>query len=173
MAVFTAIAGAIGSAAATIGAVTSAVGTAAGVVGSIQQASGQRKAQAAQRRAEGLRQKQMELESTRRQRETIRQQQIARANALATTTAQGAAAEGSSALGGAEGGIFGQAGRDIQATRSNEAIGAGIFDANAQASVGLAQAARGGTLANIGSGLTSLGNSFSNSVERINRIGGR
>lgn len=176
MAVFTAIASALAGLAGSAGAIGTAatvVGTAASVAGGFQQAAGQRKAQNAQKYAENIKQKQMELEAQRRQRQIIREQQIARANSLATTTAQGAASEGSSALGGAEGTIFGQGGRAIQETNSNATFGGMIFDANRRATAGYAMAARGGTLASAGSGLSSLGQGFIKNMEVINRVGGR
>lgn len=176
MAVFSSIIGALGVSAATastVGAVASAVGTGLSVAGSFQQAAGQRKAQRAQERAENYRQKQMEQESIRQRMELIRQSQIQRAQSLATTTAQGAAGEGGSAMGGAEGSIFGQAGRGIQAVNSNVAYGNLIFDENRRAAQGQRMAAQGGTIASAGSGLTSLGNAFVNNAERIGRIGGR
>jgi hypothetical protein len=166
MAVFTSIIGAIGAA-------TAAVGTAAGVVGSIQQASGQRKAQAAQRKQEALREKQMENDSRRKQLELVRQQQIARATSLASTTASGASAEGSSAMGGVEGTISGQYNRGIQADESNLGIGRLMFAEGRNVARGQAQAARGGTLQSAGQGLTSLGNAFVNNAERYGRIFGQ
>lgn len=178
MAVFTSIVGAVSAgvtAAGGIGAVgtaLSAAGTIAGVAGQFQQAAGQRKAQNAQKRAEALREAQMRLESDRKRRETIRQQQIARANALATTTAQGAAGEGGSALAGAEGTISGEAGRNIQAITSNEYIGAGIFQANRDAAAGSAMAARGGTISSLGSGVASLGSQIVNKQKETARVGG-
>ena len=54
--------------------------------------------------------KQAKLEYKRRSWEIYREQQRARSEALATTTAQGAAGQGSSALGGSYGQIAGQAG---------------------------------------------------------------
>lgn len=175
MAVFSSIITAVGlstTAAATIGGVASAVGTAAGVVGQFQQAAGQRKQQNAQKRAEALREGQMEIDSRRKQMEMIRQQQIARAAAVANITSSGAGGEGSSAIGGAEGTIFGQTGRGIQGEQTNLTFGRGIFAANRDAARGAAMSARGGTLASAGAGLSSLGGAFIKNAEAIGRIGG-
>ena len=175
MAFFSAIAtaaSALASSAGTIGAGLSAIGTVAGVAGQFQQAAGNRKAQNAQKRAEALRMKQAELDADRKRRETIRQQQIARANALATTTAQGASAEGGSALGGAEGTIGGQAGRNIQEINSNLEFGRGIYKANQDSAAGYAMAARGGTLSSAGQGIASLGGQLVKNMKDIYKIGG-
>lgn len=174
MAVFSTILGALGasaSAASAVGAAASAIGTGLSVVGSFQQAAGQRKAQNAQKRQEVYRQKQMETESRRTQMELIRQQQIARANALANTTAQGAAAPGSSAMGGAEGTISGTFGRGIQADQSNLTFGQMQFAENRRVTEANQMAARGGTLASAGQGLSSLGGMFVKNAEIIGRIG--
>jgi hypothetical protein len=56
---------------------------------------------------------QAKLEYRRRSMEIFREQQRARSESLATTTAQGAAGEGSSALGGAYGQIGGQVGGSL------------------------------------------------------------
>lgn len=176
MAVFSAIATAVSAAAGsigTIGAGISALGTVAGIAGQFQQAAGARKAQNAQKRQEVLRMKQMELDADRKRRETIRQQQIARAEALAATTAQGASAEGSSALAGATGTIAGQAGRNIQEVNSNLEMGRFMFQAKGDEARGNAMAARGGTVSNIGTGMQSLGNQLVKNQETIRRIGGK
>jgi hypothetical protein len=89
----------------------------------------QQQAQALQR-AERLRERQMNLQAQRERRDTIRQAMVARATSLATATAQGASAAGSSALGGAYGQIQGEAGRQVLAINQNQEIGQGIFAAN-------------------------------------------
>lgn len=174
MAVFSAIIGAIGaSTAAAVGAAATVIGTGVSIAGSLTQAAGQRKAQKAQERAEYLRERAMETEAQRKRMELIRQQQIARATSLAATTGAGASAEGSSAMPGAEGTVFGQYGRGIQSENSNMLTGGALFAQNREKAKGDAQAAFGGTLSATGSGISSLGNSFTNNVEKINRIGGR
>jgi hypothetical protein len=176
MAVFSSIAAGIAAASSTIGTIGTAVsiaGTAAGVAGQLQQAAGQRKAQNASKRAEALREAQMRLDSDRKRRETIRQAQIARANALATTTAQGANGEGSSALAGAIGSLSGEAGRNISAINSNETLGADMFQANRDSAEGSAMAAAGGTISSLGSGFASLGNQLVTKQKETARIGGR
>lgn len=174
MAIFSTILGALGASAATasaIGTAAQVVGTVAGVAGSFQQAAGQRKAQNAQKYQEVIRQRAMETESRRTQLELVRNQQIARATALANTTASGASAEGSSAMGGAEGTIAGTFGRGIQADQSNLTFGQMQFAANRRVAQGQAMAAQGGTLASAGAGLSSLGGIFVNNAQRIDRVG--
>lgn len=73
----------------------------------------------------------MNLDSDRRQLEIIRQQQRARSLALATSTAQGSARGGSSALGGAYGQISGQTETNLGAIRTSQQIGANVFGLNA------------------------------------------
>lgn len=174
MAVFSSIIGALSisaSTAATIGGAASLIGTGLSVAGSFQQAAGQRKAQNAQKRQEAYRQKQMENDSRRTQMELIRQQQIARATALTNVTASGASAPDSSAMGGAEGTISGTFGRGIQADQSNLAFGQLQFAENRRIADANKMAARGGTIASAGAGLSSLGGIFINNAERIDRVG--
>lgn len=174
MAVFSTIIGALGASAATasaIGTAASVIGTGLGVAGSFQQAAGQRKAQNAQKRQEVYRQRLMETESHRTQMDLIRQQQIARATSLANTTAQGAASSGSSAMPGAEGTISSQFGRARQADSSNLQFGQFQFAENRRVADANQMAARGGTIASAGAGLSSLGGIFVSNAQRIGRIG--
>lgn len=102
----------------------------------------------AQQKAEKLRERQMNLQAMRERREVIRQSILARSTALAQTTAQGASAVGSSALGGAYGQISGDKNRQIVAINQNQQIGQGIFKANnqyfkASQVVGMGQAVAG------------------------------
>lgn len=119
----------------------SAAGTVAGVVGQQQQA-------AASKRAEELRQRQMNLDAQRQKRDLIRRAAVAQATATAAAEAQGAS--GGSALQGALGEIGGSTGRAVTAVNQNQEIGNGIFDANKKY-------AEGGSLASLGSGISSLG----------------
>lgn len=176
MALFTSIASAIGMSAATastIGAAASLAGTAASVAGGVIQQQGQRKAIEAQKRQEAVRENQMMEESRRTTREAIRRAQIQRATSLATTTAQGASAEGSTAMAGVDATISGQMGRTIGDNQVNLGFGKEIFRENRNVLKAQQQAAMGGTIATAGSGLQSLGNSFTNNAERIGRIGGK
>jgi hypothetical protein len=107
-----------------------AVTAVASIAGGYLQYKGMQKQTAALQKAERLRERQMNLQAQRERRETIRQAMLARSTALATTTAQGASAPGSSALGGAYGQITGEAGRQTLSINQNQEIGAGIFAAN-------------------------------------------
>jgi hypothetical protein len=140
-------------------AVATAVGVGASLLGGYQQLQGQRMMIKAQQRAEKLRERQMNLQAMRERREVIRNSILARSTALATTTAQGAAAQGSSALGGAYGQIGGDAGRQTVAINQNQEIGKGIFKANRQYFRGTQQVGMGQAIAGAGEaisgGLTS------------------
>lgn len=121
----------------------------ASLVGGALSMKGQQDMVKAQQKAEKLRERQMNLQAARERREAIRQSILARSTALAQTTAQGASAPGSSALGGAYGQIGGDVGRNVLAINQNQKIGQGIFAANRQyyqASVlqGWGQAVAGG-----------------------------
>lgn len=170
--IFSAIAGALGASAGAIGTAASALGTAATVAGGVAQYSGQQRAIAQQKKAEQIRMNQMEYQARNQTREIIRQQQLQRAQSLATATAQGASGEGGSALAGAEGTLSGQTGRAIGEVQDNLAFGRGIFRANAKASAAYQDAALGQTISSAGSGLTSLGNQLVNNQRTIARVGG-
>jgi hypothetical protein len=102
------------------------------VAGGYMQYKAQKDQTKALQKAEKLRERQMNLQAMRERRETVRTAMQARSMALATTTAQGAASQGTSALGGAYGQIQGEAGRQILAINQNQEIGRGIFKANRQ-----------------------------------------
>lgn len=148
MAAFTSIALAIGAAA-------SVAGTVMSVVGASKQAK-------AQKKAEELREKQMNLDADRQKRQAIREGIVARSRALTTATNQGAA-EGSGLQGGYAQ-ITGEQGRNVRTIEQSRDIGAGIFSANRDA-------AKGGTLASFGSGLSSLGGMLMNNSGTIGRVG--
>jgi hypothetical protein len=116
----------------------------------------------AQAKAEELRKKQMELDAARQRREVIRQSIIARATATANANAQGAGQ--SSGLQGALSQIQGRAAEGVLGINQGEAIGKGIFDANA------AGAQAGGDLATA-QGLGSLGGAIFSSSQEIHRVG--
>lgn len=73
----------------------------------------------------------MILAANRQQLEIVRQGQRARAMALTTATAQGAAKQGASALGGGYGQISGQTNQNLLGVTQNLGIGANIFALNA------------------------------------------
>jgi hypothetical protein len=123
-----------------------------GIIGSVVQFVGQRKQAKAAKKAEALRERQMNLEAARKKRELIREGVVARGKAKANAEAQGAGA--GSGLAGGLAQITGQQGRNVQANNQDQQIGQGIFAANRQY-------AAGGTLASIGSGISSFGSAFS------------
>lgn len=156
MAIFTAIASAIGGIASAIGGLGGAgsiLAGAAGIAGTVAQISGQRKAQEGAERAEALRLRQQNLESARARRTTYRQMLVARAQALNTATAQGAG--DSSGASGGMATVQGQSASNIQGINQGQSIGYQMFEANKMIS-------QGQTLASIGSGISSLGSFFGN-----------
>lgn len=130
-----------------------AVGTA--VAGGVMQYQGQKQMIQAQQKAERLRERQMNLQAMRERRDVIRNAILARSTALATTTAQGAAAPGSSALGGAYGQIGGDQGRQTLAINQNQQIGQGIFKANRQYFAGTQLQGTGSMIASVGAATSS------------------
>jgi len=173
MAIFTAIAGAIGAIGSAIGSAAGAIGSALGGIsasgltaaagligtgisayGAIQQSRGAKK-------AEALRMRQMNLEASRARRQTVRQAIIARATALSNATGQNAA-EGSGAAGG-QSQIAAQAGSNIQGINQGQSIGLDMFRANAQISSGQ-------TLQSIGSGISNFGSFLSNNYGTGRRL---
>lgn len=137
-----------------------AVTLGATLFGGFMQFRGEQKQIKAQQKAEKLRERQMNLQAMRERREVIRQSVVARATALATTTAQGAAAPGSSALGGSYGQIGGERGRQIQAINQNQEIGQGIFKANRQYFQGSQQIGLGTAIAGAGQAIGKFAESF-------------
>lgn len=116
----------------------------------------------ASKRAENARRAQMELEASRKKRELIRQGIIARAQATAVGTNQGA--QDSSALAGALGGITGTETRGVQGVNSSVTLGREVFAANQQ----IAEAQELGAL---GQGLSSLGGAVNKQLGTIGRLG--
>jgi hypothetical protein len=115
---------------------SAAVGFVSSIVGGAVSYRGQKDMVKAQKKAEKLRERQMNLQAMRERRDVVRQSILARSTALATTTAQGASAPGSSAIGGAYGQISGDKNRQTVAINQNQEIGQGIFKANRQYSEG-------------------------------------
>lgn len=148
--------------------------TAAGAYKQYQASKAAQRAQeqqiAAQQRAERLRERQMELDAARKRREVIRNMVLARSTALSNITAAGVNT-GSSALAGAEAGIMGQGGGQIQAVNQNQLIGAGMFDANADRAAGEIAEGRARGDAAFGQVLTSIGGSLLTNMGAIERVG--
>jgi len=126
------------------------------LVGGFMQMKGEKKQIEAQKKAEKLRERQMNLQAMRERREVIRQATLARSTALATATSQGAAAPGSSGLGGAYGQIAGEANRQKVSINQNEQIGSGIFAANRQYFQGSQQIGTGKAVAGTGQAIGSF-----------------
>jgi len=146
------------AAAISLGATALSIGSS--LYGSRQQAKGQEKMIKAQQKAERLREQQMNLQAMRERRDVIRQSILARSTALATTTAQGAAHQGSSALGGAYGQISGDKNRQTVAINQNQEIGQGIFAANRDYFKGTKQVGMGQAISGAGQAIGSVLEAF-------------
>lgn len=140
----------------------SAIAGALSIAGSVFGLVGQAKQASAAKKAERLREAQMRLEATRQRREQIRRAQVARSSALAAATNQGAGQ--SSALMGGMAQVQNDGGRNIVATNQDEAIGAGIFKANRQATTGQ-------WYSSLGNGVANLGAAIGNNSDVITRLG--
>lgn len=159
------------------GGLLGALGSIVGIAGQIFQFIGQRRmiegqriAIRAQERAERARERQMELDAIRRRREVARAGMVARAQAVASANSQGALV-GS----GIEGGlaqITGQENRESLAISQNEALGANVFASRREELRGNMVSLNGQSMANFGSGLTSLGNALVENQGLFQRIGG-
>lgn len=147
--------GAAGSAIGTAGTLLSAVGTGVGMVGQFMQSS-------AGKKAEKLRERQMNLESAREKRQIVRQAILARSEALASATAQGA--QYGSGLQGGQAQITNNAAQGILGVNQNTEIGAGIFKANRDM-------ATAGMVSSIGSGMQGLGSNLVNNMDLYGRLG--
>lgn len=133
-----------------IGTALGVAGTAASIGGTVASTLQAQEAAEAQRRAEALRERQMRLNATRERREIIRQAMINRAFGLNAQASSGAEVAGSSAYGGLLGGNTTAAQNSLLASRQNEEIGAGIFQANADASSAEANSRTFGSAAGLG-----------------------
>ena len=121
------------------------------VIGGVMSAIGSMKQAKASAKAEKLRSRMMQLEAMRKRREIVRESVVARAQATSNATAQGAG-EGSGLQGGIAQ-ITSRQNRNILASNQDEALGKGVFKANAQ------YAKAGGMIA-IGQGLSQLSSAF-------------
>jgi hypothetical protein len=135
------------------------------------QAEAQQQALDFQQQAESKREQAMKLDAERRQREIVRQGVAARSMALATATTQGAAANGSSALGGAYGQISGRTGVNALGINQQSEIGSSMFALNRGVLGAYRDAASAGSSAAAGAGLVSLGGMFMKNYDMIPKIG--
>lgn len=134
--------------------IASVVGTVAGVAGTLISYS-------AQKKAEKLRATQMKLESQRQRMQVVRDANRQRAMALSVSTAQGS--QLGSGLAGAQAKTTGQQNSLTQGINQGEEIGIGLFKANSQD-------AAGRMISGLGSGLSSLAGSMSESQDRTRRL---
>jgi hypothetical protein len=148
----------------------SAAGTGIQFAASQEAASAQQKAVHAEQQAEEARKVQMNLEASRQKRQIIRQGLLARAQATATATNQGA--QFGSALPGALGAITGQTGYNYQGVSAQQSVGNYLFAQNQDIFAARRQEAAAGELGAIGGGLSSLGGAFTKNLGPISRIGG-
>jgi uncharacterized membrane protein len=139
--------------------------------GQKKQAEAQEKAIGEQQKAEKARQQQLNLDAMRRKREIIRQSLAARAQALATVTAQGASGQGGSQMGGATGSISGRTNVNMLGVSQNQELGNNIFAANQGMLSAYRQSAQAGAGVAMGAGLSSLGGALMKNNETIARIG--
>lgn len=155
-----------------------AVGLAAAGYGAYKQYQGSKEVAAATRDAaninkntEQLRQQQMNLDATRRRREVVRQALAARAASLAAVTFKGAGGDGSSALGGAYGGISGQSNVNDVGIRQNQSLGNSIFSNNASLQDVYYREAAAKSQVATGQALSSFGGAMLSNMETIGRVG--
>lgn len=155
-----------------------AIGIASSVAGTIQGFKGASDLNKAtneeieqQKKQIALQQQMMQLEFNRQQRSTIRQSIIARSQARATATAQGAAQPGSSALGGAYAGIAGSTNNKLGALSQN------LLAGNTQISneYGMLSAERDVAGAQselqMAQGLQNLGSGISGQLNNLTKLG--
>lgn len=150
--------------------------SAIGIFKSMQAADAAEKAQEVvinnQQKAESARQQAMLLDATRKKREIVRQGIIARSQALAVGTSQGATGANSSAMGGVTGQIDAQQAFNYVGVNNAVSFGTDIFKANQGVLEGRRMEARAGADAAVGAGLTSLGGSVAKSSGSMGKIFG-
>lgn len=133
-------------------------------------AQAQRRAIQAEQQAEAIRQQQMNLEAQRQKRQIIRQGILARSQAEAQATGQGA--QFGTLLPGAQAAITGQTGYNQLGVSEAQSLGNSMFDVNQQIFQARRQEADAQTMAGIGQGLSSLGGALTKNLGPIGRIGG-
>ena len=145
-----------------------AVGTGMQMMGAHDAANAQKDIIAGERAAEAQRQKAMELDARRRQLEIVRQSQRARAMALSSANAQGAAF--GSGLQGGYGQISGQSGTNLLGVQQNLEIGRNIFGINAGISNAKMNMADAQSFSAMGQGISSLGGAVLKNFGAINSL---
>lgn len=157
-----------------IGLGIAAVGVGTSIYSASQQSDAAEAQIAAQQRAEAARQRAMEIDADRRRRQMVRQQVIARSQALATTTSQGAAGlnrEGSG-LPGAYGQIAGATAFGLSGINLSEQTGTELFAANQDLLAAKQDMSSAQSMAQIGGALSSFGGAMVNNYGAIDRIFG-
>lgn len=160
-------------AAITLATALTATAAAASAIGAGVQFYGAMEQRDISKKQEAVRQDAMQLDAQRKRREILRQTAMARSQALATATVQGAAGAGGSALPGAYGQIAGQAGNSYVGVNQAESQGNAMFALNRQAADASVITAAGQTAQSIGQGLFQLGGSLGQAQQAINSIGGQ
>lgn len=155
-------AGAAGAGATGISGLAGLVGTAATVGGTLMQAGAAKDAAAEQKRQESIREVQMQVDANRQRRQIIRQSMVARAEALSTSTAQGAGS--SSGLAGGLAQNTAESGQGVLGVNQALESGSAIFASNRR----LADAQ---TRQSMGAGISSLGGALVSSAPQIGRLG--
>lgn len=148
---------------AMVSTIIAGIGLALGAVGLGFQFFNAKKQAKASEKAEKLREQQMKLDAMRRRREIIRQMILTNSQAKSNAATQGVS-QSDSAVQGAIGQQVNTAAQNITSVNQGEAIGQGIFQANAQyaqAGVGMAW---GQSFSNVGSGLVE-------NSQMISRVG--
>lgn len=148
----------------------SAVGTIMGANASSHLAEAQKGVLGEQQKQEGIRQQAMELDARRRQREVVRQGIIAKSQALATTTNQGA--QFGSGLQGAYGQIQGQQNWTLSGINSSLNFGREMFASNASLLDYRKQEADAGSSMATASGITSFGGKVASSASHFDNLFG-
>lgn len=139
-----------------------AIGLGLSAAGAFEQFTGAKKAEKGAERAENARQAAQNLDAQRRKRQIIRDAQLARSQALANATAQGAQ-EGSGLQGGLAQ-ISGEKNDSILGVNLNQQLGNEVFAANKQQRQGQSQA-------NVGQAIQSVGGAIMQNRGAIERVG--
>lgn len=113
------------------------------------------------KKAEKVRQAQMELSAQRQRRQAIRESVVARSQALAAATAQGA--QFGSGLEGGRSQITSEAGHNVNNINNSALLGRQLFRANARQ-----QSAQG--IASLGNGISSLGGALVQNSQTLGRV---
>lgn len=145
-----------------------AVGTGVQYAASQQAAEAQKKQIGAYKLAEETRRQQMELEATRKRRDLIRQGILARAQATAQATSQGA--QHGSTLPGAQSAIAGQTAYNVGGVNQAQTLGGYMFDANQMALSANYDMANAQQLSALGGALGSLGGQLHKNLGPIGRL---